>query len=131
MGRRPKAVELQRKGYTSGSLPPLEMNKDAPKKRGRPAKTLEARENQIIAKAMDMIEEQIDNRTASSQILTEFGRRGSVKEQLEKEKLRQEVEALKAKVEAMKSQQTSEELYSKALEAMRSYTGSNVEVYED
>lgn len=120
MGRRPKAA-----------LPPLEMNRDAPKKRGRPAKTLEARENQLIAKSMDMIEEQIDNRTASSQILTEFARRGSVKEQLEKEKLQQEVAMLKAKVQALESQERSEELYKEALTAMSSYSGNTVEVYED
>jgi hypothetical protein len=111
------------------TLEPLE---GAPKrKRGRPAKTLEARENQLIAKAMDVIEEQLDNRSASSQILTEFARRGSVKDQLEKEKLRQEVEALKAKVEAMRSAETTQELYENALNAMSSYTGNQVEVYED
>jgi hypothetical protein len=121
MGGRPKVAKLA----------PLEMDRALPKKRGRPAKTLEARENQLIAMSMDVIEEQLRDRTASSQILTEFARRGSVKEQLEKEKLRQEVEALKAKVEAMKASITSEEVYKNALDAMRSYTGSNVEVYED
>lgn len=121
MGRRPKAE----------ALPPLDMNRKAPKKRGRPAKTLEARENQLISLAMDVIEDQMRNGTASSQILTEFARRGSVKDQLEKEKLKQEVEMLRTKVEAIKSAETSEQLYKEALVAMSSYTGNPVEVYED
>ena len=41
-------------------------------KRRRPGLTPEARENQLIADAMDMAEEQIRNRTASSQVLTHF-----------------------------------------------------------
>jgi len=101
------------------------------RKRGRPAKTLEARENQLIALAMDVAEEQMRNGTASSQILTEFIRRGSSKDQLEKERLRHEVTMIEAKVEAIKSMKTTEELYAKALEAMRSYTGTPGEVYED
>jgi hypothetical protein len=101
------------------------------KKRGRPAKTLEARENQLIALAMDVAEEQMRNGTASSQIITEFIRRGSSKDQLEKERLRHEVTMIEAKVEAIKSTKTTEELYGKALDAMRAYTGSSMEDYEN
>ncbi len=101
------------------------------RKRGRPAKTLEGRENQLIALAYDVAEEQLLARTASSQIITELMRRGSTKEELEKEKLREENELLKAKVESLKNAETTAELYEKALEAMRSYSGTSVNVYED
>jgi hypothetical protein len=115
MGRRPKA----------------EQEIVVPRKRGRPAKTLEGRENQLISLAYDVAEEQLRSRTASSQIITELMKRGSTKEQLEKERLQEELEVLKAKVEAMKSASTSAELYENALEAMRSYTGTPMEIYED
>jgi TRAP-type uncharacterized transport system substrate-binding protein len=100
-------------------------------RRSRPAKTLEARENQLIALAMDVAEEQMRNGTVSSQVLSKFIESGTVKSQLEKEKLRHEVVLIEAKVETMKSAKTTEELYTKALEAMRSYTGTPVETYEN
>ena len=104
---------------------------DPPRKRGRPAKTLEGRENQLIALAYDVAEEQMRQGIASSQVITEFLKRGSTKDQLEKERLRQEVSLTEAKIEAMKSAQTTEELYSKALDAMRTYTGISTELYEE
>jgi hypothetical protein len=97
----------------------------------KPAKTLEARENQLISLAMDLAEQQLRDGTASSQIITEFVKRGSTKEVIEKEILAQQAELITAKTDAMRSAQTTEELYTKALEAMRSYTGTPVEVYED
>lgn len=92
-----------------------------------PAKTLEARENQLIALAFDTAESQMRNGTARSQVITEFLKRGSTKAQLELEHLRHENELLKAKTEALKSAKTTEELYGNALDAMRRYTGSSLE----
>ncbi len=122
-GRPPKTQEAREKDR---QMEPL-----ISRKRGRPAKTLEGRENQLIALAYDVAEESLLNRTASSQIITELIHRGSTKVELEKEKLRAENELLKAKVEALKNAETTTELYEKALDAMRSYSGSSVQVYED
>lgn len=139
MGRKPKAeqelVTPRKRGRPPKSLEEKEKQRliepIISTKRGRPAKTIEGRENQLIALAYDVAEEQLRERTASSQIITELMRRGSTKEQLEKDRLREENELLKAKVESLKSAATSAELYDKALEAMRSYTGTPVEIYED
>ena len=88
-----------------------------------PVESLEARENQLIALAMDRAEQQIRSGKVSSQVLTHFLRLGTEKSALENEKIKNENEMLKAKVETLRSQQRSEELYQEALNAMRSYAG--------
>ena len=100
-------------------------------KKTRPASTPEARENQVIAAAMRLAEQQILDGTASSQVITHFLKLGSSKHQLEMEKLRKENELLKAKTESLESNKRVEELYMEALNAMRKYRGENVSVEED
>ena len=91
--------------------------------RTRPALTEEAREKQLIAKALNQVEQQLEDGTASSQVLTYFLKLASEKNQLEMDKLRRENELLKAKAEALESQKRVEELYSNALDAMKRYSG--------
>lgn len=98
---------------------------------GRPAMSPEARENQMIAYAVDLAEKQLREGTASSQVITHYLKLGSSKERLEREKLERENELLRAKAENLQSAQRSEEIYMKALEAMRSYSGQIDEEYED
>ena len=69
---------------------------DSPKKM-RPALTPEARENQLISLAVDLAEEQLRDKTASSQVITHFLKLGTTKAELEKEKLAKENELLRAK----------------------------------
>lgn len=95
-----------------------------PTKRGRPALTPEARENQMISLAVDLAEQQLRDGTASSQVIAHYLKLGSTKANLEKEKLIQENELLKAKTEAMQSAKRIEELYENALNAMRNYSSS-------
>lgn len=90
----------------------------------RRASSIEAREEQLIALAVDRAEEQLRNGTASSQLITHFLRLGSTKEKTEQLKLQKEIALLDAKAESYKSQKRVEELYSKALEAMRKYSGN-------
>ena len=89
----------------------------------RPALSPEARENQMISLAMDLAEEQLRNGTASSQLITEFVKRGSTKARLEKEILEEPKELMAAKTESLQSAKRIEELYENALNAMRSYSG--------
>ena len=96
---------------------------DQQKKRRAPAKTFEARENQLIALAVDLAEKQLSAGTASSQVITHYLKLASTTERLEKEKLEIENELLKAKTEALKSAKKVDEMYAKALDAMRTYTG--------
>lgn len=89
----------------------------------KPALTPEARENEIIALAMDEAERQIREGIASSQVITHFLKQGTVKAQLELERLRHENALLEAKKEALQSSQRIEELYSNAIKAMQRYGG--------
>ena len=98
-----------------------------------PAKTPEARERQMISLAVDLAEQQLLDGSASAQVITHFLKLGSPKEQLEREKLARENNLLEAKQDQIRSQQNSEEMYQKVVEAMRRYSGSEVEddYYED
>lgn len=89
----------------------------------RPALTPEARENQLIALAVDLVEQRLLDGTASSQETTHFLKLGSMKNRLEMEKLQEENRLLKAKTEALQSAKRVEELYSEAIKAMRRYSG--------
>ena len=96
-----------------------------------PATTPEARENQLIAQAVDLAERQIQDGTASAQVISHFLKLGSSREKLEQERLTQENALLEAKREQLASQARVEELYSKALNAMRSYAGQTAMDEED
>lgn len=89
----------------------------------RPAISPEARENQMIAKAIDLAEKQLDEGTASSQVITHFLKLATTKAQLEKEKLERENALLRAKTDSIQAQQRSDELFNDAIEAMKRYSG--------
>ena len=93
----------------------------------RPALTPEARENQLISLAVDLAEKQLQEGTASSQVITHYLKLGSTKERIEKEILVNQKELIIAKTEAMQSAKRVEELYSNALDAMRRYSGNGNE----
>ena len=94
------------------------------KRRRRPGTTPEARENQMIALAVDLAEKQLLEGTASAQVITHYLKLGSTKERIEKEILEKQKELISAKTEALQSQKRIEELYANALSAMKSYQGS-------
>ena len=94
-----------------------------PVKKIRPALTPEARENQLIALAVDLVEQRLLDGTASSQETTHFLKLGSMRNRLEMEKLKEESQLLKAKTESIQSQKKSEELFLEAINAFRSYSG--------
>lgn len=100
------------------------MAKATSSKKLRPALTPEARENQLISLAMDCAEQQMLDGTASSQVLTHFLKLGSIKAQVELEKVKRENELLTAKTETLQSMQRVEELYANAISAMQIYNGS-------
>ena len=97
---------------------------DIPIKRNRRARSLEKREDQLIALAYDLVEQRIRNGTATSQETVEFLRRGSTKARLEKEIMQEQVKLTKAKTEAYESAKRIEALYNDAMEVFRSYQGT-------
>ena len=100
------------------------------------AMTPEDKEDELILLATNLAAERLRDGTASNQLIAELIRLGTTKERLQKEKLRRENEMLRAKTEAIEAQKHTDEMYKKALDAMRSYAGfGNIEdefdEYED
>lgn len=91
--------------------------------RGSPARTAEAREDELASYAYDLAEEQIKAGTASSQVITHFLKAGSRRERMEQMRMEHEIELMQVKKEQLEGQKRVEELYVSALEAMRSYSG--------
>lgn len=89
----------------------------------------EAREARMVDLAMSLAEKQLEEGTASSQVITHYLKLGTAKEKLEQEILEKEKELMEAKTEALKSAKRVEELYSNALAAMRDYSGNNDEEF--
>ncbi|MBO7450624.1 MAG: hypothetical protein J6U54_09665 [Clostridiales bacterium] len=89
----------------------------------RPAMTPEARENQLIALAVDLAEQQLLDGTASSQVITHYLKLATEKERTEREILKKQVELLEAKTENLKSAKRMEDLFEQAMEAMKEYRG--------
>lgn len=95
------------------------------KKKGRPpALSPRSKELDLILLAYEVAEEQLRNRTASSQIITQILKLGTERELLEKLKLEQDIELSRAKKESLTSQASIKELYENALLAMKTYSGS-------
>ena len=98
-----------------------------------PAETSEARENQLINLSMNLAEKKLRDGTASNSIILHYLKLGTARAELEKEKLRSEVELANAKADSIKSQKKADELYSDAIEAMKTYQGNTFreEYYDD
>lgn len=89
----------------------------------RPALSPEARENQMISLAMDLVEKRLREGTASSAETTHFLKLATFKSELEKEKLEEENKLLRAKTEALQAAKNTEEMYAEAIKAMGIYSG--------
>jgi len=92
-------------------------------KKEAPARTPEAREQQIASMAYDLAEEQIKAGTASSQVITHFIKMGSTRERLEQQSIQHDIELKRVKAEQIQAQKEIEGLFVEAINAMRSYQG--------
>ena len=110
------------KAVSSGTKPPL-----------RPALSPEARENQLITLAMDLVEQRLRDGTASSQETTHFLKAASQKSKLELERIKLENELTAAKTKSIANGEEIKVLYEDAIKAMRRYSGfgSEDDEYED
>ena len=88
-----------------------------------PARSPENRENQLIEKAYQVVEQRLNDGTASAQEIVHFLRLGTAKATLEKQKLEAETKLIEAKQEIVESTKRSEEKYQEALDAFRLYNG--------
>ena len=93
------------------------------KRKQTPAKTPEARENQLVNLAVEETERRLLNGTASSQIITTLLKLATTKAQLELEKLRSDIALQQAKEQEIADKASNSDLYTKALAAFKSYKG--------
>ena len=89
----------------------------------RAALSPEAYENHLINLSYKAVEKRILDGTATAAELVHFLRQGSIREQLELEKLKKENELLKTKADSIKSQEEIKALYADAIGAFRRYSG--------
>lgn len=101
------------------------------KKPMRPALTPEARENQLISLAIDLVEQRLLDGTASAQETTHFLKLASRKAKLEVERAELENKLIEAKTQAINDQADMKTLYKDAIAAMRRYSGHADESDED
>lgn len=101
------------------------------KRKAAPAYTTKARENQLINLAYEQAEERLRNGTASSQIITALIHMGSMKAEMEYEKLKSDLKVANAKIAQMESEETTEERYQEVLKAFKSYKGYDEDEYDD
>lgn len=100
-------------------------------KKEKPAFTPDDREAQMISLAIDCAERQMREGTASSQIITHYLKLAASTTELEKKKVEQEIKLTEAKIEGIKSDARMEQLFSDAIAAMRSYSGTNEQTVEE
>lgn len=97
----------------------------------RPALTPEARENQLISLAIDLVEQRLLDGTASSQETTHFLKLATNKAKLERERFELENELIRAKTQALKDQADMKVLCADAIAAMRRYSGHGSGGFDD
>ena len=101
------------------------------KSSSRAAMSPEAYENHLINISYKAVEKRIESGEATAAELVHFLRQGSLREQLELEKLRKENELLKTKADSIKSQEEIKALYADAIGAFRKYSGQPATDEED
>ena len=86
-------------------------------------RSLLEREERCIDLALGLAERKLADGTASSQMICQFLKAGSVRERLEQENKELENQLLEAKTDQVRSMQHSEELLSNAIAAFTEYAG--------
>ena len=99
---------------------------NTPKRRRKPAQTVEDRENELVKSATDLAAQQLPDGTASPSVITHLLRLGSVREQLERRKLMKENDLMDVKMAAIEASERREQEYSEAINALRRYKGENL-----
>lgn len=109
-----------------------EVVKESPKRQRKKRRVsdfrgTDAQENYLISLAYELAEKKLKDGTASSQIITTLLNMRTEKAELEKAKLKSDLEVANAKIENLKRQSSSEELMQKAIAAFKKYSGQEDE----
>ncbi len=89
-----------------------------------PAPTPEIAEQRCIDQAFALAEAQLRDGSASPSVITHFLKMGTERTRLEREKLEKETALLKTREYAIRNAEHTDELYSKAITAMKIYSGA-------
>ena len=87
-----------------------------------PPLTDEAGEKKLIALALRQAQKQLEDGTATSQVITHFLKISSVRSQIEVQRLKLENQLLEEKILAEKAGQQVKEAVAEVLEALKSYS---------
>lgn len=97
----------------------------------RPALTLEAEENEMVALAHNLARQQLLDGTASSQIITHYLKIGSTREKLEKEILEKKKDVMDAQIKEIESSEDVKKMMEEAMNAFKGYAMPSVGEQED
>lgn len=90
-----------------------------------PAQDPVAREKQLINLAVDLAEKQLIEGTASPSVVTHYLKLASTRETVEREILEKQAKLITAKTDSISQAKDTEEMVKQAIDAMRTYSGSN------
>lgn len=90
-------------------------------------RTVEARERQLVALAVDQAEKMLVEGKAPPAVLMHYLRLGASDYPLRKERLERQNELFKVKAEAIERQENLEEITRNAIEAMQRYSGNSMQ----
>lgn len=90
-----------------------------------PSLNPEARMQQLINLSVNLAEKQLEEGTASSQIITHYLKLATPMAQLERQQLEEEIKLLKAKTIALESEKEENVLYKEVLQALHDYRGND------
>lgn len=107
------------------------LDETTPKIKRRAARNPEARMNQLVSLAVDLVEQRLLNGTATSQETTTIIRYGTSQSKLEQELTEERINLMKAKRESIEAAKRSDEMYGQVLTAIREYSGMNDEDIND
>lgn len=93
----------------------------------RRARDPQKREDQLVSLAVDLVEERLRNKTATSQEIVYVLKLASEREKKERILLDEQIKLAKAKTEAYESSKRIEELYKEAMTVMKTYSGNRTD----
>lgn len=97
----------------------------------KPDTTPEGRESKMISLAEKLAERQLQDGTASSQVLTHYLKLGSSRELKEQAKIEGEIALQEARIKSLGSTERLETLYAEAMKAIQGYQGHRPEPQDD
>ena len=94
-------------------------------KNSRPATTPEARENQLVNLAVQLVEKQLRDGTAAPSVINHYLKISSSRERIEREILEKQSKLIEAKASSISESKDSERLAKEAIEAMQNYNSGS------